>query len=73
METTPNERRRHDPLPDELDGVVLEVESLHLTPEMRKKIPVLSHLPFYTDILFVELDLISHSQQRDQATIQEGI
>ena len=57
METTPNERRRHNPLPDELDGIVLEVESLHLTPEIRKKIPVLAHLPFYTDVLFVELDL----------------
>mmetsp|Transcript_31932 Transcript_31932/g.52696 ORF Transcript_31932/g.52696 Transcript_31932/m.52696 type:complete len:707 (+) Transcript_31932:127-2247(+) len=49
-------RKRH-PLPDLLEGNVLEVESLHLTPEMRKRMPFLSHLPFYTDIVFVELDL----------------
>lgn len=56
-DTTFNQLRRRHPLPDFLEGNVLEIESLHLTPEMRKRMPVLSHLPYYTDILFVELDL----------------
>jgi len=45
------------PLPDVVEGTVIEIESLHLTPEMRKRMPFLSHLPLYTDIVFVELDL----------------
>jgi RING-type zinc-finger len=54
---SPNERRRLNPLPDEIEGVILEIETLHLTPEIRKRIPVLSHLPAFVDISFVELDL----------------
>ena len=54
---TPRQRRKHQPLPDELDGTVIEIQHTHLTPEMRKRIPFLSHLPLYTDAVFVELDL----------------
>lgn len=57
MDASPNERRKRSPLPDEIDGIILEVETLHLTPEMRKRLPVFSHIPVYTDMLFVELDL----------------
>jgi len=45
------------PLPDFVEGTIIEIESVHLTPEMRKRMPFLSHLPLYTDISFVELDL----------------
>ena len=57
MDASPNELRRWKPLPDEIEGRILEVETVHLTPEMRKRTPVFTHLPLYTDILFVELDL----------------
>lgn len=62
-----NEMRKRNPLPDVVEGKVMEVETLHLTTEMRKRMPFLSHLPFYTDILFVELDLnpiLSYETQR---------
>jgi hypothetical protein len=45
------------PLPDFIDGRVLEIENVHLTPESRKRMPFLNHIPLYTDIIFVELDL----------------
>jgi hypothetical protein len=51
------QRRKLQPLPDEIDGNVVEIQHVHLTPEMRKRIPCLSHLPVYTDAIFVELDL----------------
>lgn len=54
---TPAQLRRLRPLPGVIEGNVLEKESVHLTPEMRKRMPFLSHLPHYTDISFVELDL----------------
>ena len=45
------------PLPDILEGAVVEMETMHLTAEVRKRMPFLSHLPLYTDIVLVELDL----------------
>ncbi len=45
------------PLPDFLEGRVLEKENVHLTSEIRKRMPFLNHIPLYTDIVFVELDL----------------
>lgn len=57
IDASPNELRKRSPLPDEIDGIVLEVETLNLTPDIRKRLPVFSHLPAYTDVLFVELDL----------------
>lgn len=56
-EVYPSELRRLRPLPDVIQGVVLENENIHLTPDVRKRMPFLSHLPVYTDIHFVELDL----------------
>lgn len=54
---TPAQRRRLRPLPDVVEGNVLEKETVHLSPDVRKRMPFLSHLPLYTDIMFVELDL----------------
>jgi len=45
------------PLPDYIEGRVLEKEHVHLTSETRKRMPFLNHVPLYTDIVFVELDL----------------
>jgi hypothetical protein len=45
------------PLPDSIEGRILEVERKNLTPELRKRLPFLSHLPLLADIVFVELDL----------------
>jgi RING-type zinc-finger len=55
------------PLPDVIEGKVLEIENVQLTPELRKRMPFLSHIPSYTDISFVELDLfhiLSESTRR---------
>ena len=45
------------PFPDSIEGKILDIEKLHLTPDIRKRMPFLSHLPLYCDICFVELDL----------------
>jgi hypothetical protein len=45
------------PFPDFIEGRVLEIENVHLTTESRKRMPFLNHIPLYTDIVFVELDL----------------
>ncbi|CAB9509876.1 RING finger protein 10 [Seminavis robusta] len=53
------QRRRLLPLPDTIEGEILEIENIHLTPEVRKRMPFLAHLPLYADIQFVELELHS--------------
>jgi hypothetical protein len=45
------------PLPDYLSGRIVEVECVHLTPDVRKRMPFLEHIPAYSDIQIVELDL----------------
>jgi Zinc finger, C3HC4 type (RING finger) len=45
------------PFPDVLEGRVLEIENVCLTPDVRKRMPFLNHIPLYTDVTFVELDL----------------
>lgn len=45
------------PLPDTIEGNVIDVETIHLTPDVRKRMPCLSHLPLYTDVQLVELNL----------------
>jgi hypothetical protein len=47
------------PLPDVLEGRVLEVERVHLTRDLRQRRRFLSHLPLYTDLCFVEIS-VSH-------------
>ena len=53
----PNLCTPQPPLPDYVDGIVLEIDTVHITPEIRKRMPFMAHLPLYTDIVFVELDL----------------
>ncbi|VEU40460.1 unnamed protein product [Pseudo-nitzschia multistriata] len=45
------------PLPDVVEGKVLEKELVHVTHDTRKRMPFLNHVPLYTDVVFVELDL----------------
>jgi len=49
--------RNLQPLPDEVEGSILEIQHVHLTHEVRKRMPFLAHLPLYIDVTFVELDL----------------
>jgi len=44
-------------LPNKIKGQIIDTEVIHLTPDMRKRFPFLSHLPLYTDVKFVELQL----------------
>jgi hypothetical protein len=55
--TVPNHDKMLPPFPDHIEANVLEIENVHLTPEVRKRMPFLGHLPLYTDVVFVELDL----------------
>ena len=45
------------PFPDTIEGIVLGMEHVHLTHDIRTRMPFLSHLPLFTDIIFCELDL----------------
>lgn len=45
------------PLPDVVEGRVLEVEHVTLTPQVRNRLRFLEHLPLYTDVCLVELGL----------------
>lgn len=54
---TPLEQRKLSPLPDVLEGKIVEIERVQLTPEMRQRLRVLSHLPLYSDVTFVEIGL----------------
>ncbi|CAM9180499.1 unnamed protein product [Scytosiphon promiscuus] len=45
------------PLPDRIDAQVLEVETVKLTPELRRRLPFLGHLPIHCDISFLEVDM----------------
>jgi hypothetical protein len=50
-------RKKWKPLPDFIEGSILEIEHIHLTPDKRERLRFLSHLPLYTDISFVELNI----------------
>ena len=45
------------PLPDEVFGSVIEIENCHLTEDELKRKRFLSHLPLYTNVRFVEIDI----------------
>lgn len=45
------------PLPDFVSGRILDIQSVYLTADVRKKSPFLQHLPLYIEISLVELDL----------------
>ena len=50
-------------LPSIIEGQVVNVETVHMTHETRKRLTFLHHLPLYTDVKLVELNLFA---------IQEG-
>jgi len=52
------------PLPDTVEGRVLDVERVHLTPAVRDRLRFLSHLPLYSDVTFVEIG-IGHLLSRE--------
>jgi len=57
---SPHSIQVHDikpPFPDIVKGRVVDVEHLHLTPDVRKRMRCFSHLPLYTDITLVEIDM----------------
>jgi hypothetical protein len=54
---SPSLQRKLSPLPDVLEGTILEVDRVQLTPEMRQRLRFLSHLPVYSDVTFVEIGL----------------
>jgi hypothetical protein len=45
------------PFPDTIAGRVIDTERIHLRLHVRKRRPVFSHLPLYTDLIFCELDV----------------
>jgi hypothetical protein len=45
------------PLPDFVEGTVLELETVQITHDVRKRMPFLAHIPLCTEVIFVELDL----------------
>ena len=49
--------RRLEPLPDAVQGRVLEVEHVVLTHQLRQRLRFLSHLPIGTPVSFVEITL----------------
>ena len=57
IEKATQTQRKRMPLPDYVEGNVVEIEPIHLTDELRRRMPFLAHLPIHTDISFVELDL----------------
>lgn len=62
-----SERRKINPLPDVIEGTIVEVDRVQLTPEMRQRLRFLSHLPLYSDIAFVEIGLgnmLSHETKK---------
>jgi hypothetical protein len=75
------------PLPDYVEGTVVEIESLHLTRDVRQRLRFLSHLPLFTDISLVEINLghvlspetkkmfkkefLQRKQTRDKKTLAE--
>ena len=65
---TASERRKLSPLPDFVEGRILEMESIHLTPDKRQRLRFLSHLPLYTDVCLVELSLGSILSKQTRKT-----
>uniref|UniRef100_A0A6V2JPU0 RING-type domain-containing protein n=2 Tax=Ditylum brightwellii TaxID=49249 RepID=A0A6V2JPU0_9STRA len=56
--------RKNQPLPDEITGKIIQMEKIHVTPDIRKRYTFASHLPLYTDVTFVELDLHAYLSDR---------
>ena len=45
------------PFPDIVKGQIIDMEQVHITPEVLKRMPCFSHLPLYSDITMVEIDI----------------
>lgn len=45
------------PLPDYVEGRIIETERVQLTHDMRERLRFLSHVPLYTEITFIELSM----------------
>ncbi|KAL7566925.1 hypothetical protein ACA910_008648 [Epithemia clementina (nom. ined.)] len=59
--------RRSEPLPDSVQGNVIEVEHVILTRQVRQRMRFLSHLPLGTPVSFVEIGLgnvLSHQTKK---------
>ena len=54
-----NTRPTRPPLPDTVEGTIVDIERVLLTPEIRERRRFLSHIPLYTEVCFIEID-ISH-------------
>lgn len=55
------------PLPDFVEGRIIETDRVQLTSEVRERLRFLSHLPLYTEIAFVEISmghLLSNSTKK---------
>ena len=52
------------PFPDIIKGQVIDTESVHITPGVRKRMPCFSHLPLYTDVTMVEIDITGKLSER---------
>lgn len=50
-------------------SIVVRIENIvhgnYMTPELRKRFKFLGHLPYYTDIAFIECDWLSHSKAKN--------
>jgi hypothetical protein len=52
-----NHRATRPPLPDTVEGSIVDIERVLLTPEMRERRRFLSHIPLYSEVCFVEIDI----------------
>eukprot|EP00903_Cladosiphon_okamuranus_P015735 g14523.t1 len=61
------------PLPERVDAKVLEVETVKLTPELRRRLPFLSHLPIHCDVSFLEVDMAGLVSEETTRKFREEI
>jgi hypothetical protein len=69
--TTTHRRHKVMPLPDTVEGKVIEVERVNLTLELRSRLRFLGHLPVYSDITFVEIGLDNILSQETKKLYQK--
>ncbi|CAN0452933.1 unnamed protein product, partial [Laminaria digitata] len=51
---------------------VLEVETVKLTPEIRRRLPFLGHLPMHCDVTFLEMDMVGIVSEATSSKFREG-
>lgn len=52
------------PFPDTIHGQIIDIQTLHVTPEVRRRYPFTAHLPLYIDINLVEINLTQFLTQK---------